>query len=107
MKLYATTTSERATKGQGGNQFLSINIQAGKDRASILRFTITAPDDDTKYVSVKDIFFDGIWLASHFRNAYDETKERGYTKDKAKKQKGETGKPCKEHKKYPCPYCHQ
>lgn len=24
MKLYATTTSERATKGQGGNEFLQI-----------------------------------------------------------------------------------
>jgi hypothetical protein len=26
MKLYATTTSERATKGQGGNDFLNIEI---------------------------------------------------------------------------------
>lgn len=26
MKLYATTTSERATSGQGGNQFLTIDI---------------------------------------------------------------------------------
>ena len=26
MKLYATTTSERASKGQGGNDFLNINI---------------------------------------------------------------------------------
>ena len=26
MKLYATTTSERASKGQGGNKFLEINI---------------------------------------------------------------------------------
>ena len=26
MKLYSTTTSERASKGQGGNQFLSIDI---------------------------------------------------------------------------------
>lgn len=26
MKLYATTTSERASKGQGGNDFLDINI---------------------------------------------------------------------------------
>lgn len=26
MKLYATTTSERASKGQGGNDFLEINI---------------------------------------------------------------------------------
>jgi hypothetical protein len=27
MKLYATTTSERASKGQGGNEFLQINIK--------------------------------------------------------------------------------
>jgi len=26
MKLYATTTSERASKGQGGNDYLEINI---------------------------------------------------------------------------------
>jgi len=26
MKLYATTTSERATSGQGGNKFLNISI---------------------------------------------------------------------------------
>lgn len=26
MKLYATTTSERATKGQGGNEYLRIEI---------------------------------------------------------------------------------
>lgn len=26
MKLYATTTSERATKGQGGNKYLMIEI---------------------------------------------------------------------------------
>lgn len=26
MKLYATTTSERASKGQGGNEYLNIDI---------------------------------------------------------------------------------
>ena len=29
MKLYATTTSERASKGQGGNKFLKIELSAG------------------------------------------------------------------------------
>lgn len=28
MKLYATITSERASKGQGGNQFLEIELKA-------------------------------------------------------------------------------
>lgn len=41
MKLYATTTSERATSGQGGNQFLKIMIQAGKDRRHIVKLYIT------------------------------------------------------------------
>lgn len=27
MKLYATVSSERASKGQGGNEYLEINIQ--------------------------------------------------------------------------------
>ena len=29
MKLYATTTSERASKGQGGNKYLDIDIYVG------------------------------------------------------------------------------
>jgi hypothetical protein len=29
MRLYATTTSERATKGQGGNKYLHITILDG------------------------------------------------------------------------------
>lgn len=29
MKLYATITSERATKGQGGNKFIHIKLLAG------------------------------------------------------------------------------
>lgn len=28
MKLYATTTSERATKGQGGNEYINIDLIA-------------------------------------------------------------------------------
>lgn len=32
MRLYATTTSERASKGQGGNNYLDIKIQDEKQR---------------------------------------------------------------------------
>ena len=35
MKLYATTTSERASKGQGGNKHLDIVLQAGEARAEV------------------------------------------------------------------------
>jgi hypothetical protein len=31
MKLYAKTTSERASKGQGGNKFLSVVITVGEE----------------------------------------------------------------------------
>jgi hypothetical protein len=34
MKLYATTTSERATKGQGGNQYIRIELFYGSAAAS-------------------------------------------------------------------------
>jgi hypothetical protein len=38
MKLYATTTSERASKGQGGNKYLDIVITAGENREKIARY---------------------------------------------------------------------
>ena len=50
MKLYATTTSERASKGQGGNQFLTIEIKAEgfegiPTRANLYRLSISKNDD--------------------------------------------------------------
>lgn len=50
MKLYATTTSERASKGQGGNQFLNIEITAEgfegiPTRANIYRLSISKNDN--------------------------------------------------------------
>lgn len=35
MKLYATTTSERATKSQGGNKFLTIDFLVGSKNDQI------------------------------------------------------------------------
>ncbi len=40
MKLYATTTSERASKGQGGNEKLIIEIQAGSERKLLARLHV-------------------------------------------------------------------
>ncbi len=47
MKLYATTTSERASKGQGGNKYLNIDIFMGsaKNSIKILEGTITQEND--------------------------------------------------------------
>jgi hypothetical protein len=35
MKLYATVTSERASKGQGGNQFLDVQLFYGSADKSV------------------------------------------------------------------------
>lgn len=59
MKLYATITSERATKGQGGNKYLEIEIQAEKvngipTRANIYRINIDIDDDGFLVGSILD-----------------------------------------------------
>lgn len=41
MKLYATTTSERASKGQGGNEYLDIEIKVD-DRNSPIGYIYLA-----------------------------------------------------------------
>jgi hypothetical protein len=51
MKLYATITSERASKGQGGNQFLTIEIKAEgftgiPTRANLYRLSLSKNDND-------------------------------------------------------------
>lgn len=50
MKLYATITSERASKGQGGNKFLDIEIKAERlkgipTRANVYRLHITTDNN--------------------------------------------------------------
>ena len=42
MKLYATTTSERATKGQGGNKQVAVTFQIGSANNSKYILTIMA-----------------------------------------------------------------
>lgn len=45
MKLYATTTSERASKGQGGNKWLRVELQAeiGGKRETVARINLYPP----------------------------------------------------------------
>ena len=45
MKLYATTTSERASKGQGGNKFIEIDLRYGSKNNSIREYFITYTKD--------------------------------------------------------------
>lgn len=102
MKLYATTTSERATKGQGGNDFLEIEITAEgfegiPTRANLYRLSISKNDNNgglyaelLKYSNHEVIVLDNI---------------------KGKSQKGEQYH-CQKHAwhcsgegAYPCPHC--
>lgn len=51
MKYYATVTSERASKGQGGNNFLTIEIQAEgfqgiPTRVNLYRISLSKNDDN-------------------------------------------------------------
>jgi len=75
MKLYATTTSERATKGQGG-QWLDIEITAEKQDLAI----ISVREESNNY------------LISIIANP--ERKKQEIWIPKGEKQKGEKGKQC-------------
>ena len=49
MKLYATTTSERASKGQGGNEYLNIEITGElKQKLGIVSVRMV----DNKYIGM-------------------------------------------------------
>lgn len=45
MKLYATTTSERASKSQGGNNYLNINV-LDKEKKIALRLHISTVETE-------------------------------------------------------------
>lgn len=49
MKLYATTTSERASKGQGGNKFIEIELKAG-DYTTPIGYIYLDAHEDGEYV---------------------------------------------------------
>lgn len=86
MKLYATVSSERAKKGQGGNKYITVSFMVGSAKQSevIERLTLT-PAIDGGY----DIFYakgDGepCYLLRH------------YPEPKGKQQKGEVCEGCGE-----------
>jgi hypothetical protein len=78
MRLYGTITSERATKGQGGNNHLFIHI-TGKDRKNDIAVVSVFPwenylDDDKPHICL---------------NIRDDIKYSVDMFTKGKKQKGE------------------
>ena len=54
MKLYALTTSERASKGQGGNDYLEISI-SGENEAIVMFMKVTMPLSGKYHVDIKKL----------------------------------------------------
>jgi len=50
MKLYATTTSERATKGQGGNEYINFELTAGENRTVMFDGQLTCEETETEFI---------------------------------------------------------
>jgi hypothetical protein len=49
MKLYATVTSERASKGQGGNKMLKVDITLGDERIVAGYLVVNADNPEKTY----------------------------------------------------------
>lgn len=48
MKLYATVTSERATKGQGGNEYIECKVLNADRTTKLLHFYIKPEGDNLR-----------------------------------------------------------
>lgn len=82
MKLYATVTSERASKGQGGNKYLKI-VVTDENKENLLIVALEPYED-----SVGDGMRAEITCADHlYTKIYGEQIETSSTK--GEKQKGE------------------
>ena len=86
MKLYATTSSERATKGQGG-QWLDIKI-TDKDKKTLLDMRLEYENEKLKAV----VYTSTRCISKEFSDMY--TSKPLFSEVKGKQQKGETCKIC-------------
>lgn len=88
MKLYATTTSERARKGQGGNDYLNIVIRNEKQQPiAHMTFYPDVPHRITLLDSEEWDVDSVAWIGTD-----DDTKDQSigmYKPQKGEKQKGE------------------
>jgi len=75
MKLYATTTSERASKGQGGNKYIDITLK-DKFQLTLVEMSLYPETTGKKYELVLNGISDDVILTQ-------------FEKPKGKKQKGE------------------
>lgn len=89
MKLYATTTSERSTKGQGGNEYLNIDINVTDQtqpqyRARVINDTLK---DGTElgqiYISFEAFYF-GKWKQVYTDTVFTNVEPKGEKQKTAK-----------------------
>jgi hypothetical protein len=79
MKLYATVSSERASKGQGGNEYIDFKLKAGStnDSRDVMTFRARLEGDEIVI---------GFW---RYPNGETEFWHLPFPEPKGKQQKGE------------------
>lgn len=88
MKLYVKATSERASDGQGGNEYVHIDL-FGENEVMLTRFVFRKhPEFPDKYVLVEDYFFRSGQLSVQCLSDLSGMVVEGM-RQKGKKQKGE------------------
>lgn len=89
MKLYAKVTSERASKGQGGNDYLDIDLMVGSTDESIdfCRLTLRPVSDLPNGGSGYGLYDENDTLIKWLE--YPRAIARGFIAEKGEKEKGE------------------
>lgn len=90
MKLYASVTSERATKGQGGNERLDIQITVG---------SVSEPHE-AGVIAVREVE-PGVFNIGHFYRGEGRKIITIDTNEKGEKQKGECAHECEWRMQFP------
>lgn len=57
MKLYATVTSERASKGQGGNEYINIDLMRGSAKDSVKCYRIHLTERSIALLKGEQVIF--------------------------------------------------
>lgn len=90
MKLYSTISSERASKGQGGNEYIDIDLH-DENRVHIARLVFMQDANDARrYILVEDCFFRSDKLEIRAYQTYEQIPLKELENKRGKRQKGET-----------------
>lgn len=97
MKLYATVTSERAQKAQGGQEFIRLEVN-GKNTGDYI-FTMRIVLDKYGKAEVNQVGGDLNFLRQLIEKTREAEQDELRYKTKGEKQKGEPVGGCKLHRK--------